>query len=47
MRTLLELIKEEGLDEPPTIGAGFDMPNFNKEEVVKEIEDFLNKCDLI
>jgi len=45
MRTLLEMIKEEGLQEPPMIGAGFDMPNFDVNDVVKEIEEFLNQCD--
>ncbi|MDL1966199.1 MAG: hypothetical protein LWW90_05925 [Candidatus Desulfofervidus auxilii] len=45
MRTLVEMIKEAKLDMPPMIGAGFDMPNFKVEDVVKELEEFLTECD--
>ncbi len=45
IRTLIEMIKEANLVMPPMIGAGFDVPNFKLEDVVKELEDFLTKCD--
>lgn len=45
MRTLVEMIEERGLGLPPMIGAGFDMPRFNTEEVVKELDEFLYRCD--
>ncbi|NLI56355.1 hypothetical protein GX420_05205 [bacterium] len=45
IRTLIEMIKEAKLDIPPMIGAGFDIPNFKLEDVIKELEDFLTKCD--
>lgn len=45
IRTLIEMIKEANLVMPPMIGAGFDVPNFKLEDVVKELEGFLTKCD--
>lgn len=45
IRTLIDMIKEAKLDMPSMIGAGFDVPNFKLEDVVKELEDFLTKCD--
>lgn len=38
---LKEGIKERGLPPLKEIGAGFDMPNFDKSKISKEIEDFL------
>ena len=43
MRILLEMIKENNLDIPPMIGAGFDIPNFKLEDVVKELDEFLKQ----
>lgn len=43
MRTLMEMVNEENLPELPYIGAGFDMPNFSVEDVVKELEGFLTE----
>ncbi len=34
-------IEKRGIKKLKEIGAGFDMPNFDKEAIVKEIEDFL------
>jgi predicted secreted protein len=45
MSTLIDMIKESNLAMPPMIGAGFDMPNFKVEDVVKELDDFLTECD--
>ena len=41
MEVLLSEIKERGLQVPPIIGAGFDMPDFQLEDIKKEIGDFL------
>lgn len=38
---LREGIKERGLHPLKEIGAGFDMPNFDKSKISNEIEDFL------
>lgn len=43
--TLIDMIKENNLEMPPMIGAGFDMPNFKVEDVVAELDEFLTECD--
>jgi predicted secreted protein len=42
MKILLDLIKEEGLPEIPSIGAGFDMLDFKLEKVVEDLNHFLD-----
>jgi predicted secreted protein len=41
MEVVKECIKERNLPPLKEIGAGFDMPNFDKSKISKEIEDFL------
>ena len=41
IKMIQEGIKERGLPKLKEIGAGFDMPNFDKGAIVKEIEEFL------
>mgnify|MGYP000990814725 CR=1 FL=1 len=41
IKMIQEGIKERGIPKLKEIGAGFDMPNFDKGAIVKEIEEFL------
>lgn len=43
--TFLELMKDNNLEMPPIIGAGFDMPNFKLEDEVAKLDKFLCECE--
>jgi predicted secreted protein len=42
---MMNLLKEEKVEVPPMIGAGFDMPNFDPTDIEKEIGRFLEKVN--
>lgn len=41
---LISMMKEAGVEMPRIIGAGFDMPGFNLERILEEIDAFLRKA---